>query len=46
VDHARTALGDVPFHECAASGAAMEPADAVSYARRQIQLERRQPGDS
>jgi hypothetical protein len=42
VDHLRAALGDAAFDQCAATGAAMDVADAVGYARRQIELARRQ----
>jgi predicted ATPase/class 3 adenylate cyclase len=42
VDHLRAALGDAAFDQCAATGAAMGLADAVGYARRQIELARRQ----
>jgi predicted ATPase len=43
VEHLRTVLGDAAFDQCAAIGAAMDPADAVGYARRQIQFARPQP---
>ena len=33
VDHLRSVLGETAFDECVAAGAAMEPADAVGYAR-------------
>jgi predicted ATPase len=42
VDHLRAVLGDAAFGQCAATGAAMDLADAVGYARHQIQLARRQ----
>jgi predicted ATPase/class 3 adenylate cyclase len=42
VDHLRAALGDAAFDQCAATGAAMDPADAVGYARHHIELARRQ----
>ncbi len=42
VDHLRAALGDAAFERCAATGAAMDLADAVAYARHHIQLARRQ----
>jgi predicted ATPase/class 3 adenylate cyclase len=42
VDHLRTALGDAAFDQCAATGAAMDLADAVAYARHHIELARRQ----
>jgi predicted ATPase/class 3 adenylate cyclase len=38
-------LGDALFDECVAAGAAMEPADAVAYAREQIQTVRRHLAD-
>jgi class 3 adenylate cyclase len=41
-DHARVALGDAVYEECAAAGVAMELADAVTYTRHQIQLARHQ----
>ena len=44
--HLRAALGDTVFHACVATGAAMEPPDAVQYARHHIQLTRHQPGDT
>ncbi len=40
VDHLRTVLGGDRFGECVATGASMELADAVRYARAQIQLVR------
>jgi hypothetical protein len=42
LEHLRSVLGDALFDECVAAGAAMEPADAVRYARQQIQLARRE----
>jgi hypothetical protein len=42
VDHLRAVLGDTAFDNCAATGAAMDAADAVAYARRHIELARRQ----
>jgi hypothetical protein len=42
VDHLRAALGDAAFDRCAATGAAMDLADAVKYARHHIELARRQ----
>ena len=39
-EHLRAVLGDMAFSECAAAGAAMRLPDAVSYARRQLQLTR------
>jgi hypothetical protein len=42
VDHLRAALGDAAFDQYAATGAAMTVADAVGYARRHIELARRQ----
>jgi hypothetical protein len=39
----RAALGDAAFEQCAARGAAMEFADAVGYARTQIELARHPP---
>jgi hypothetical protein len=42
VDHLRAALGDANFDQCAATGAAMDHADAVEYARHHIELARRQ----
>ncbi|MFN0027204.1 MAG: ATP-binding protein [Acidimicrobiales bacterium] len=38
VDRLRAKLGDTVFHERVATGAAMGPAEAVLYARQQIQL--------
>ena len=42
VDHLRAMLGDTAFDKCAATGAAMDAADAVAYARHHIELARRQ----
>jgi predicted ATPase len=42
VDHLHAVLGDAAFDQCAATGAAMDLADAVGYARRHIELARRQ----
>jgi len=42
VAHVRGVLGDAVFDQCVAAGAAMEPADAVAYARDQVQAARRQ----
>jgi hypothetical protein len=42
VDHLRTALGDAAFDQCAATGANMDLAEAVGYARHHIELARRQ----
>jgi hypothetical protein len=42
VDHLRAALGDAVFDHCAATGSAMDLAEAVSYARHHIELARRQ----
>jgi hypothetical protein len=39
-------VGDAAFHQYAATGAAMVPADAVEYARHHIQLARRQAADT
>ncbi len=44
--HLRATLGVAAFEECVAAGAAMEPADAVAYARDQIQAARRQLADA
>jgi hypothetical protein len=41
-DHLRAALGDAAFEKCAATGATMDLADAVEYARHHIELARRQ----
>ena len=41
VDHLRTVLGASRFDECVAAGASMELAEAVQYARAQIQLAQR-----
>ena len=46
VDHLRSVLGQTSFDRCVATGAAMEPADAVAYARDQIQAARRQIADA
>ena len=40
LDHLRSVLGETVFDDYVAAGAAMEPADAVRYAREQIQLAR------
>ena len=45
IEQLRTALGESRFDECAAVGAAMELADAVRYARHQIEVTLRQLGD-
>jgi predicted ATPase len=42
--HLRDLLGDTVFDQCVAAGEAMELADAVAYARHQIQEVRRQIG--
>jgi hypothetical protein len=42
VDHLRAVLGDATFDQSAASGAAMDLADAVGYARHLLDLARRQ----
>jgi predicted ATPase/class 3 adenylate cyclase len=42
VDHLRAMLGDAAFDQYAASGAAMDLADAVGYARHHIELARRE----
>jgi hypothetical protein len=42
VDHLRAVLGDTAFDNCAATGAAMDAADAVAYARHHIELAGRQ----
>jgi hypothetical protein len=42
VDRLRAVLGDTAFDNCAATGAAMDAADAVAYARHHIELARRQ----
>jgi hypothetical protein len=42
VDHLRAELGDATFDQCAATGAVMDLADAVAYARYHIELARRQ----
>ena len=46
LEHLRAVLGDTVFHACVATGAAMEPPDAVHYARHHIQLTRHQPRDT
>ena len=38
LDHLRSVLGETVFDDYVAAGAAMEPGDAVRYARQQIQL--------
>jgi hypothetical protein len=40
IDGLRAALGAIRFDQCAAGGAAMEPAEAVRYARDQIRIAR------
>jgi hypothetical protein len=40
IEHLREGLGEAAFDECVATGAAMETADAVGYARQQIQRAR------
>ena len=45
VDHLCRMLGQTSFDRCVAAGAAMEPAAAVQYARRQIELTRRELAD-
>jgi hypothetical protein len=40
VDHLRAVLGDTAFDNCAATGAAMDAANAVAYARHHIELAR------
>jgi hypothetical protein len=42
VDHLRAVLGETAFDNSAATGAAMDAADAVAYARHHIELARRQ----
>jgi hypothetical protein len=42
VDHQRAVLGDAAFDQCVATGAAMDLAEAVGYARHHIELARRQ----
>ena len=42
VDHQRAALGDAAFDQCATTGADMDLAEAVGYARHHIELARRQ----
>ena len=44
VEHLRAVLGQTMFEDRVAVGAAMEPGDAVRYARQQIQHARRQLG--
>ena len=44
VEHLRTVLGPSVFDERVAEGAAMEPGDAVQYARHHIQLARSASG--
>ena len=46
LDHLGAVLGDTVFGRCVATGAAMEPGDAVHYARAQIQTARRELGDA
>ena len=46
VEHLQTELGEARFDECVAVGAAMELAEAVRYARRQIELVRRELAES
>jgi predicted ATPase len=46
VNHLYSVLGQTSFDRCVAAGAAMEPADAVAYARDQIQAARRQIADA
>jgi hypothetical protein len=45
MDRCRAKLGDTLVDQCVAAGAAMEPGDAVAYARDQIQAARRQLAD-
>jgi predicted ATPase/DNA-binding SARP family transcriptional activator len=45
VAHLRSVLGETAFDGCVSAGAVMEPADAVRYARHQIQLARREHVD-
>jgi hypothetical protein len=42
VDHLRSVLGDAVFHQYVVTGAAMDLAEAVGYARHHIELARRQ----
>jgi hypothetical protein len=42
VDHLRAVLGDAAFDQYAATGAAIDLAEAVGYARHHIELARRQ----
>ena len=46
VEHLRTVLGPTVFDERVAEGAAMEPVDAVQYARHEIRLAREQASGS
>ena len=46
VDHLCSVLGQTSFDRCVAVGAAMDPSDAVAYARDQIQAARRQVADA
>jgi hypothetical protein len=46
VDNLRSVLGDAVFDQCAATGAAMDLADAVSYARHHIELARGQAANT
>ena len=46
VDHLCSVLGQISFDRCVAVGAAMDPSDAVAYARDQIQAARRQIADA
>ena len=46
VEHVRLVLGEADFTRCVAAGAAMEPAEAVAYARAQIEAARRQIADA
>jgi hypothetical protein len=45
LDHLRDRLGQAGFDARVATGKAMEPANAVRYARDQIQLARREAGE-
>jgi hypothetical protein len=40
IEHLRDRLGEATFDDCVATGAAMETADAVRYARQQIRSAR------
>ena len=40
LDHLRATLGDAAFEDCVATGAAMDPGEAVRYVRAQIQTAR------